>query len=181
MRWRRLLLVSGPLLLALGCASLEVDHDYDPSVDFSTLHTFGWLPRSPDPSAQELTVKRIQQAVTVHLQAKGLTPATDNPDFLIGMQVSGRTTDAGSVGVGASIGIPIGPASISLGTGRSRHREKREGTLVLDFVSPTDRALLWHGSATGTVHPEGSPEDQEKRINQAVAEMLEQFPPPRKK
>lgn len=126
-------------------------------------------------------MKRIQNAVNSQLQAKGLTLASDNPDFLIGMQVAGRTVDAGSVGVGASIGIPVGHAgSISLGTGRSRNTEKREGTLVLDFVSPADRVLIWHGSATGTVHPETPPEDQEKRINEAVAEILGNFPPPKK-
>jgi hypothetical protein len=181
MRGIRLLLACVPVLLATGCSTLNADYDYDPAVDFSTLHTFGWLPRNPDSPVQELTAKRIQNAVNSQLQAKGLTPKADNPDFLIGMQVSGRTKDAGSVGVGASIGIPVGPGSISLGTRRSKNKEEREGTLVLDFVSPADRSLLWHGSATGTVHTEAPPEDQEKRINQAVAKMLENFPPQRKK
>jgi hypothetical protein len=182
MRLRQLLLIGATVLLAAGCASLSVDYDYDPGADFSTLRTFNWLPRDSGSPSQELTVKRIQHAVNSQLQAKGLTLAADNPDFLIGMQVAGRTVDAGSVGVGASIGIPVGHAgSISLGGGRSKNKEKQEGTLILDFVSPADRSLLWHGSATGTVHPEAPPEDQEKRINQAVAEMLANFPPPRKK
>lgn len=175
-------MVCAPVLLAAGCASLSVDYDYDPGADFSKLRTFGWLPRDSGAPSQELAVKRIQRAVNLQLQAKGLTLASDNPDFLIGIQVSGRTKDAGSVGVGASIGIPVGHGgTISLGGGRSRNKERREGTLVLDFVSPADRSLLWHGSATGTVHPEAPPEDQENRINQAVAEMLENFPPQRGK
>jgi len=179
---RHVLLVCGGVLLAAGCATLKADYDYDASVDFSKLHTYGWLPRDPGSSTQELTVKRIQNAVNSKLQAKGLTLTSDNPDFLIGMQVSGRTTDAGSVGVGASIGIPVGHGgSISLGTGRSKTKEKTEGTLILDFVSPTEKALLWHGSATGTVHPEAPPEDQEERINHAVEEILANFPPPGKK
>lgn len=182
MRLRHGLLVCGGVLLAVGCATLNADYDYDPSVDFSKLRTYGWLPRDPGSSTQELTVKRIQNAVNSQLQAKGLTLASDNPDFLIGMQVSGRTTDAGSVGVGASIGIPVGHGgTISLGTGRSKPTEKREGTLVLDFVSPAEKSVLWHGSATGTVHPEAPPEDQEKRINQAVEKILANFPPPGKK
>jgi hypothetical protein len=158
-----------------------VDYDYDPAVDFSTIHTFGWLERDPDLSVQELTLRRIQHAVNAQLQAKGLTPKADNPDFLISIRVSGRTRDAGSVGAGASIGIPIGGGVISLGGGRSTAMEKREGTLVLDFVSPTDRALLWHGSATGTIFPEAPPEAQEERINQAVEKMLATFPPQREK
>lgn len=176
-----LLFACSLLLLAAGCAtSLEVDYDYDPGADFSKLRTFGWLPRNPDPPAQQLRVKRIQSAVNSQLQAKGLKPA-DTPDFLIGMQVSGRTTESGSVGVGASVGIPVGRGTISVGGGRRKPIEKTEGTLILDFVSPTDRSLLWHGSATGTVHPDATPEEQEQRINQAVAEMLQNFPPRGKK
>ena len=176
-----LLFACSLLLLAAGCAtSLEVDYDYDPGADFSRLRTFGWLPRNPESGAQQLRVKRIQSAVNSRLQAKGLKPA-DNPDFLIGMQVSGRTTESGSVGVGASVGIPVGRGTVSVGGGRRKPIEKTEGTLILDFVSPTDRSLLWHGSATGTVHPDATPEEQEQRINQAVGEMLENFPPRGKK
>ncbi len=177
MRWCRLPLASGAVLLVVSCATLRVDYDFDPAVDFSTLRTFGWLPSSPDWSDQELTVKRIQNAVTTQLQAKGLTPASENPDFLIGIHMSGRTSDAGSVGVGASIGIPIGGGLFSLGTGHSAPTRKREGTLVLDFVSPHDQSPLWHGSATGTVFPGERPEEQEERINRAVATMLANFPP----
>jgi hypothetical protein len=178
-----MLLACGFLLLSFGCASsLEVQYDYDPGADFSKLRTFGWLPRNPDPPPQQLRVKRIQSAVNSQLQAKGLKPASDNPDFLIGMQVSGRTTDAGSVGVGASIGIPVGSrGTVSVGGGRRKPIEKTEGTLILDFVSPKDRSLIWHGAATGSVHPDATPEEQEQRINQAVREMLENFPPRRKK
>jgi hypothetical protein len=177
----RLLLSCGFLLIAAGCAgSLEVDYDYDPGADFSKLRTFGWLPRNPESGAQQLRVKRIQSAVTTQLQAKGLKPA-DNPDFLIGMQVSGRTTESGSVGVGASVGIPVGRGTVSVGGGRRKPIEKTEGTLILDFVSPADKSLLWHGSATGTVHPDATPEEQEQRINQAVGEMLQNFPPRGKK
>jgi len=181
MRSRRLLLACASLLLAAGCAgSLEVDYDYDPGADFSRLRTFGWLPRNPESGAQQLRVKRIQSAVNSQLQAKGLKPA-DNPDFLIGMQVSGRTTESGSVGVGASVGIPVGRGTVSVGGGRRKPIEKTEGTLILDFVSPADKSLLWHGSATGTVHPDATPEEQEQRINQAVGEMLQNFPPRGKK
>lgn len=177
MKCSRLLLVCSSILLTFACASLDVKYDYDPGADFTKLKTFGWLPLEPGAQVPELTVKRIQNAVNAQLKAKGLVPTADNPDFLIGIQVSGKTVHGGSVGVGASIGIPVGRGSVSIGGGKSREQEKREGTLVLDFVAPNDRSVLWHGTATGTVHPDAPPEDQDKRINHAVEEMLTHYPP----
>jgi len=179
MRSCRLLLAFGSVVLAIGCATLQVDYDYDPAVDFSTLRTFDWLP-NPDSAVQALTVKRIQNAVTAQLQTKGLRLTSDHPDFLIGIRVSERTSNAGAVGVGASMGLPIGGGLFSLGTGHSTPTRKREGTLVLDFVS-SDSSPLWHSSATETVDSGAPPEEQAKRINRAVAKMLAQFPPHPKK
>ena len=177
-----LLLACGSLLLAVGCGGkgLDVDYDYDPGADFSKLRSFGWLPRNPESGEQQLRVKRIQSAVTAQLEARGLK-ASETPDFLIGMQVSGRTTEKGSVGVGASVGVPVGRGTVTLGGGRRRSIEETEGTLVLDFVSPAEKSLLWHGSATGTVDPKATPEQQEQRISHAVGEMLKNFPPPKGK
>lgn len=179
MRLCRLLLASGSVVLAIGCATLDVDYDYDPGVDFSALRTFDWLPNS-DSTVPALTVKRIQTAVTAQLQTKGLRLTSDHPDFLIGINVSERTSDAGNVGVGASIGVPFSRGLFSLGTGRSVPTRKREGTLVLDFVS-RDSAPLWHSSATETIDTGAPPEEQTERINRAVAKMLAHFPPHPKK
>jgi hypothetical protein len=165
------------LLVALvGCAGLEVGHDYDPEVDFATLKTYDWIPMNKQTGAKELTAKKIMNAVNGQLNAKGLTMNREAPDFLIGMQVSGKTSYGGSVGAGASVGIPVGKGHINVGGGRSRAREKHEGTLVLDFIDPESKSLIWRGTATSTVNPNATPEEQIDLINRAVAEMLTQFP-----
>lgn len=179
MHSHRLLSAFGSLLLAVGCATLDVDTDYDPAVDFSTLRTFDWFP-GPHESDETLTLKRIRSAVTSQLQAKGLSPTSDRPDFLIRVTVSDRTSEAGGVGVGASVGLPIGGGLFSLGTGRSTPTRKRESTMVLDFVAPGDSTPLWHGSATDTVDIGALPQEQVERINRAVAKMLDHFPPRKK-
>jgi hypothetical protein len=169
-----------PLLLLVaftGCASLEVSHDYDPTADFTKLKTFDWIPMKKQAGANELTAKKIMSAVNSQLNAKGLTLNQENPDFLIGMQVSGKTSYGGSIGAGASVGIPVGKGYLNVGGGRSKAREKHEGTLVLDFIDPESKSLIWRGTATSTVNPNASPEEQRELINRAVAEMLTQFPP----
>jgi hypothetical protein len=155
----------------------DVDFDYDTAADFTALKTYSWMPPTGNAVADELLVKRIRGAVDAQLQAKGRTPSADKPDFLIGMQLSGKTTNGGSVGVGVSVGIPVGRGRVSVGGGKSKPIEKKEGTLVLDFLDAKTKSLLWRATASGAVEPSSTPEYQQNRINAIVAEMLSNFPP----
>ncbi len=114
----------------------------------------------------------------MQLKAKGRTEVPENQDFLIAMQLSGKTTYGGSTAVGASVGIPVGRAgTISVGGGKSKPKEKTEGTLVLDFLDAKTQSLVWRATATAAVEPRVSPEDQQARINEVIAAMLANFPP----
>lgn len=163
-----------------GCVTppMEIDFDYDTGADFAALKTFGWMPATGNAAADELLVKRIRGSVDRGLQAKGRTPSADNPDFLIAMQLSGRTAYGGSTAVGVSVGIPVGRAGrVSVGGGKSKPIEKKEGTVVLDFLDAKTKSLLWRATASGAVEPSPSPEEQQKHIDEVVAQMLERFPP----
>lgn len=163
----------------VGCATpLAMNVDYDKGANFAALKTYNWMPPTGNAAANDLLVKRTKSAVDSQLQAKGRAMSADNPDFLIAMELSGKTTYGGSVGAGVSVGIPVGRAgSISVGGGRSTPREKREGTLVLEFVDPKTKSLLWKGTASGAVNPGATPEQQQQRINEVVGKMLAEFPP----
>jgi hypothetical protein len=154
-----------------------VDSDYDASFDFSQLKTFDWAPPPANYTIDDLVEKRLRNAVNGELQAKGYALSTDAPDFLISMLVTTETTTAGSVGVGASVGIPVGRGTISVGGGKSEPRVKQEGTLVLDFLDGKSRSVIWKGSATAALKESSSPEAQQDRIKRAVAELLAKFPP----
>ena len=163
-----------------GCAATpaNVTFDYDTAADFAALKTFAWMPATGNAAGDELLVKRIRNTLDAQLRAKGRVPAQANPDFLIGMQLSGKTTYGGSVGVGMSVGIPVGRAGrVSVGGGKSVPQEKKEGTLVVDFVDAKTRSLLWRASASGAVDPGATPEQQQQRIDAIIAEMLGYFPP----
>jgi hypothetical protein len=162
-----------------GCAApLTMDFDYDTAADFAALKTYDWMPATGNAAADELLVKRIRNAVDSQLQAKGHELAAGNPDFLIAMQLSGKTAYGGSAGVGVSVGIPVGRAGrISVGGGKSKPIEKKEGTLVLDFLDAKTKSLVWRGTASGAVRPTVSPEEQQQRINEVIAELLARFPP----
>src|SRR5262245_55478507 len=113
----------------VGCAtsSVTMDVDYDTAKDFAAQKTFAWMPATGNAAANELLVKRIRSSVDQQLQAKGRTPVADNPDFLIAMDLSGKTAYGGSTEVGVSFGIPVGRAgSVSVGGGKSKPVETKE-------------------------------------------------------
>jgi len=184
MRWYGLALALA--VMTAGCATtpgsdVDVTFDYDTAANFDGLKSYSWMPPAGNAASDELLVKRIKNSLDSQLQAKGRAPAEASPDFLIGMQLSGKTTYGGSTGVGVSVGIPVGRAGrVSVGGGKSQAIEKKEGQLVLDFVDAKSKSLLWRATASGAVNPGQTPEQQQQRINGVIAEMLSQFPPGKK-
>ena len=184
MRWYGLALALAAI--TAGCATtpgsdVDVTFDYDTAANFDGLKSYSWMPPAGNAAGDELLVKRIKNSLDSQLQAKGRAPAEASPDFLIGMQLSGKTTYGGSTGVGVSVGIPVGRAGrVSVGGGKSQAIEKKEGQLVLDFVDAKSKSLLWRATASGAVNPGQTPEQQQQRINGVIAEMLSQFPPGKK-
>ena len=176
---RNAMLALATCVVMAGCAApLAMDFDYDTQADFSTLKTYDWMPATGNAAADELLVKRVRTAVDSQLQAKGHALAPGDPDFLIAMQLSGKTAYGGSTGVGLSVGVPVGKAGrISVGGGKSKPIEKKEGTLVLGFLDAKTKSLVWRGTASGAVRPAASPEEQQQRINEVIAELLARFPP----
>ena len=164
-----------------GYAAPAVNYDYDTAADFAALKTFDWMPATGNAAGDELLVKKIRNTVDAQLQAKGCNKATENPDFLIGMELSGKTITGGSTGVGVSVGIPVGRAGrISVGGGKSKAKEKKEGTLVMDFVDAKTKSLVWRATFTDAVNPSATPEQKQQKIDSVIAEMLAQFPPKKK-
>jgi hypothetical protein len=181
-RYRFFILMVSMLFISgfiAGCATpLVVDYDYDTTYDFGKLKTYDWLPSPPGNQIEEMAEKRFIQATNTQLAAKGYRQSTESPDVLISLSGIKKTVDAGSTAVGASIGIPVGQrGSVSLGTGRSKPRVKQEGTVMLNFVDRQTNTPVWQGSATAEVQPKTSPEEQQQRINQVMAELLVNFPP----
>jgi hypothetical protein len=52
-----------------------------------------------------------------------------------------------------------------------------EGTFLLDIVNSQTKKLIWRGTAMDTVQKSDSPEKREERMNKAVTDMLQKFPP----
>lgn len=186
---RPLVLVMSTVLA--GCSTIEVNHDFDPKANFAALKTYEWLkePQKPtgDPRIDGNTIleDRIHQAVDTDLATRGFKKVTSNADFLVAYHVSldkqqSVQTLNSYYGYGPGWGYGYGASyrpGYWAGSPQTYVYEYEEGTLILDIVNPTNKELMWRGSAQDEVHFKSTPEKDQKQLNEAVHSMLESFPP----
>lgn len=165
------------LLAAAGCTPpLTVDSDYEVSTDFSKYKSWSWLPgmRPSEKDIDSLTEQRIRAAIEAELPRRGLAKSGESGDLSAAFHISiQRKIETSSASVG--IGYGWGPAHV--GVSKSPTRTIDEGTLVLDLIDAKTKALVWRGTARGTVHKDYSPEERQARIQEAVAYLLQDYPP----
>jgi hypothetical protein len=157
-----------------GCSGIDVSQDYDRNQDFSRLRTWAWAKPAPQVDGSgyseisSLTHKRISSAVEGELTKKMYQKTeADRADFWVRHYAStGQKVEAGPgyngwYGYGDDVYVV------------------EEGTIVVDFLSPKDKRLIWRGKATSDITDDMSPTDRENRIVEAVQKILAQFPPKR--
>lgn len=171
------------VLAGAGCSSMQITSDHAPAVDFQSLSRYGWLPdprpKTGDPRLDSsLLDQRVRRAVDAQLAARGYPEVSaDEADFLVTYHAALESkldvdTIYRTYGYGYGWGRGYGPAEVDTVV-----RQYEQGTLLLDFVDPKTRKLIWRGSASAEITPDSTPEKRQERINEAVARMLERFPP----
>ena len=165
------------ICLIISCASIYgVEHDYDKGFDFANLKTYDWMKIPEKADIDSLSAQRVKKAVNAELKGKGLMMTSDNPDFLIAEHL-GKKDKIHITDWGYDYGpydrywyrYPA-PGGVSV-------QEYEEGSLILDFVDAKSKKMIWRGAAKAVVDPSDTPEKREKLINEAVQEILKNFPP----
>jgi hypothetical protein len=168
----------GLLVLAaaafVGCSTITTTVDYDRSEDFSKYRTYGWI--GTGNLRNDLVEKRIVAAVDQQLAAKGLTKS-DSPDVLVA--VHGRLSKETQI-TAYNTGWGYGYRRGGMGVTTATAKDVPVGTLILDFVDGKDKDLVFRGTATSTIDGSASPEDRDKKIQEAVQKILENYPPKKK-
>lgn len=172
-----------------GCGGVKVNSDWNRSIDFSGFQTFGLMPPGETDGSGEasdsITDQRIKAAITADLEGKGLRKVDDNADIMVGYQITtkedtsyqivGTAWDGGGWGWGGRWGWGRGMAVTSSST-RAVHATV--GTLVITVFDSSSKYAIWHGDGTNEISKGGTPDERTQRINEAVAKIFEQFPPP---
>jgi len=178
-------LVPALVLFGLSCAAVRVNEDYDPSVDFSGLKSFAWIPGTTPQSGDirldsPLIDARVRAAIERTLAERGYRKlAEGTPDFLVGYHLSmDQKLDVRTVNSGVGVGFGYGRYGRGGVVGfDTTVQQYDEGTLIIDIANGADDRLIWRGWGSQRLRRNPSPEQTTQAIDRAVTEILKQFPP----
>lgn len=180
--YRRIIMAVVAISLA-GCASKNVDWDYDPGQSLTHLETYIWMEND---SAREkngyhtdaLEEQRIHNSVDSIMQARGyrLASEKEDADFLVNYAIGIQSRVEGqqlttSVGFGRR-GYGFGVSNDNL------INEYDERTLTIDFIDPETRNVIWRGRSRTRIQNKLSPQQRTERANQEIMNILSGFPEP---
>jgi hypothetical protein len=168
--------------LLSGCTTIyKVNYDYDQHVDFLSLKTYDWMPVPDNMQINSLAVERVRIATEAELRAKGVVKSTANPDFLVVQHVNAQE-QINVTNWGYGYGPRLNYVGTSLGrywgTGGVPTYGYEQGTLILDFVDPKTKQMIWRGAAAADVEYVDSSDKRWDIIKNAVKEILKNYPPP---
>lgn len=159
------------LILAAGCSSVSVSRDFDPTFNFGQLRTYGFIPITPESGLNDIDANRIAAALDSELGAKGYQKS-ESPDFLVAVHFGAQEKMQID-----SYGYGYGSGWYGRGGGGMTAYQYTQGTLIIDFVSAASKSLVWQGVGKGVLGENLTPEKKASRINEAVAQIVDQFPP----
>ena len=156
----------------LGVVSLafavSVHTDYDHKADFGHYRTYSWIGVN---AGNSLWQDRIMGAVDSQLAAKGLTRVDSGGD--VAVSSFGKTTEQDTMETFYN-GFP-GWRWGGFGTATTEVIPQRVGNITVDLFDGASKRLLWRGTATDTLS--SKPDKNDKKLEHAVQEMFDHFPP----
>jgi len=175
-----LAIVAGLALLA--CQSTpQVRGDYDRSTDFSKYRTFNFVaqPSTDKQGYSSLLTEQLKAAVTTEMQKRGYT-LSDSPDLLVNF--SGRLQNMQEVRSSPAptpapyYGYRTGMYGAWPGYANDVYTVNyTEGTLNIDLIDASHKAMVWEGVGVGEVTKEKM-QDRQATLNRAVADIFAKFP-----
>lgn len=175
------------LVICGACSTLRVSTDFNPAYDFISMKTYAWLDSGEKPGTDarinnDLIVDRVRAAVERTLAAKGYVKTEAvSADFMVSwfgaintkLQLDSIDHFYSPYGYGALGRDPYWGGGMRTTTAR----EYEEGTLVVDILDPKQHKLIWRGTGIERLGTNKDPEAVTKRINNAIAAIMADFPP----
>jgi hypothetical protein len=193
-----------PIACLVSTAALaQRSYDYRRHEDFANIKTFAFKDVVLTGRVSEKTTtydtpfmtERIHAAVAAQLEARGMTRNDKDPDVLVSTARTFKTNytvynSFGGYPFLGYAGYPYsgwGYAGYPYGWGYgwgnwgwspSYYVEEVIGTLAIDLEDAETGRLIWRGVGSKHVHESSKPERRIKRVNEEVADIFKNFPPP---
>lgn len=180
------------LLLAAACGSLPrrsiINMRFEPSIDYTKLNTYFWLPRK-DSGDEHIDDDRLEKlvegAVDAALQAKGYKRVDKDGDFAIGYLPILQFVREGVVRWQHEAVPAPGYYGNTYGAGwnvyywpQSDVKKVEVGTLIIRFHEPKEKKAFWESRLQMEFKPGEKRETATKALEEQIAKMMTEFPPP---
>ncbi|HSR69472.1 MAG TPA: DUF4136 domain-containing protein [Acidobacteriota bacterium] len=180
---KRLVVLTG--LLALCAGSLlaqKIRRDWNRDLDFQQFETYVWmedikLPASPQRDPQEID-RLIRSAIERELQHHGLRKA-DSPDqadlklkYFAFARAQMETQEVDNKAGTGPNRLPYGHWR-PFGSTRIDSQLRRQGTLIVDIVDPSNNQMVWRGTVEGSFK---DGDELDKKVPKHVKKLFKGFP-----
>ncbi len=165
------------LFTIFSCTSVKITSDYNRKTDFSKFKTFAFYKKGIDKvDLSDLDKKRILHAIENELLAKGMTKS-EHPDVLVNIFIKSKEEidhyDRNSyldVWTYQHFGLGSGPTYNNVSTAIV-------GTLFIDIIDASKKALAWQGVGEGFINFVDSKEKKDKLFKEFATEIMKKYPP----
>jgi hypothetical protein len=173
------------LAVSLGaCSGLSTNFDFDPQANFTGYQTWAWMEMQPNSQLTDLQRSRVRSSIESALTAKGMSLVRGQPSFWVGYQVildeqvSYNTVNS-YYGGGWGYRGWYGPSyGMTMGSSQTTETRVQVGTLIIDIFDAGTKELVWRGTGESKIQEVRDPQERQARLDQAVAKIMEKFPPP---
>lgn len=185
-------------IFTAGCSTLEVQVDYDPEYNFSSLSTFSVVYTNKN-DARDFDRDRISRLVDAYMQEKGyLKSAKSKAEFYITMHLdvqkkSQIETNYETIGIRpipyvyygamAPAGVnprgyyPVGVIATEPDVRvTTRTNEYEEGRLILEVFDVKENRVVWQGTAIDELSKEYTQEEKNEYLKRVISELFKDFP-----
>ncbi len=165
------------LLTACAASGPRVNTNVDPSADFSSIKTFGFMqPLGTDRpnGVRTLLSKMMASSIIRELENRGMQQSK-TPDVLINVFINTeQRMDVRQTPTAGSFHGHRRNRYSTWGSYRTTVRQYTQGTLSIDVVDPNRNMLIWEGVAQGRLRRSDSEVDQ-ARVDEVVGHILAKF------
>ncbi len=162
------------------CVILDTASDYDKKIDFKKLKSYNYYENGVERLAlNNLDKPRMLNAVDATMTKMGFDK-TNKPDFLVNVVVFSTLKTKSDWGYSGG-GYQWDAATLAYQWRESQFgpldkgKQVADGRIIIDFLNPRTKAIMWHGVGTGFNFD--NYDSRELRINSAVKQILMQYPP----